>query len=123
MRQIIVGLALVAAPLAPAHAQTMTVATFLGKAEALMKKGPMALFSSDVGKLKAEIGNSAKQLRIERTAAEKAGRKPSTCIPSKISLSSSEVLDHFRAIPPAERNMPVKTAFAGLVRKKHPCPA
>ncbi len=125
MRHFALGLALIALPLTPAAAQTMTVATFLAKADALMKKGAMALFSSDIGRLKGEIGNSAKQLRAEQAAARKAGRRPDFCMPpqGKAEIGSNEVLTHFRSIPPAQRGMPVKAAFAGLMRKKYPCPA
>lgn len=124
MRTFALGLVLLTLPLSAADAQTMSVATFLAKAEALQKKGAMALFSSDIGKLKGEIVNSGKQLREERLSAEKAGRKPATCAPprGKASIGSNELLAHFRSIPPAQRNQPVKAAFASLLRKKYPCP-
>lgn len=115
--------ALLAAPLAPAHAQTMSVSTFLAKADALQKKGPLALLSGDVKRLKAEVVNSGKQLRAEQKAVQRVGGKPLTCMPDKASISSNELLAHLRAIPPAQRDMPIKAAFAGLMRKKYPCPA
>ena len=109
---------------APAAAQTMPVSEFLARAEVLQKKGAMALFSKDIGVLKGEITNSGKQLRAEQVAAEKAGRKPATCLPAKkANINSDELLAHFRSIPPAQRNMSVKAGFAGLMRKKFPCPA
>ncbi len=124
MRLIGLGLLMVAAPLAPAQAQTMSVAEFLAKAEALKAKGAMALFSSDIGRLKNEITNSGKQLRAERLAAQKAGRKPAFCPPEKGkgSINSDELLGHFQSIPPAQRSVSVKAGFAGLMRKKYPCP-
>jgi hypothetical protein len=123
MRKIVLGAALCLAPLTAAHAQTMTVATFLAKAEALKKKGAMAVFSSDIGKLKAEVEGSGKQLRAERLAAQKSGGKPAFCPPpaGKGSVNSNELLAHFNAIPPAQRGMSVKDGFAGLLRKKFPC--
>ena len=124
MKKLMIGLVLVAAPLTGAQAQAMPVSEFLAKADALQKKGAMALFSSDFGLLKKQIQNSGKALRAEQVAAEKAGRKPATCLPAKpAEVSSNEVLSHFRSIPPAQRGMTVKTAFAGLMRKKFPCPA
>jgi hypothetical protein len=125
MRKIALGLLLAATAPTAAHAQTMTVADFLARAEALQKKGAMALFSGDIGKLKGEIVNSGKQLRAERLSAQKAGRKPAFCPPErgKGSVNSNELLAHFRAIPPAQRGMSVKAGFAGLMRKKYPCPA
>lgn len=123
MRKLLIAALAAASPLAPASAQSMPISEFLAKADALQKKGPMALFSGDIGKLKAEVVNSGKQLRAEQEAARKAGRKPATCLPEKANVTSTELLAHFRAVPPAERGVPVKTAFAGLVRKKYPCPA
>lgn len=125
MRKIALGLLIAVAPLTAAQAQTMSVAEFLAKADALQKKGAMALFSSDIGKLKNEVMSSGKQLRAERLAAEKVGRKPATCAPpkGKASINSNELLAHFRSIPPAQRSMSVKDGFAGLLRKKFPCPA
>ena len=123
MRHIAAALLLLAAPLTALQAQTMPVSTFLAKAEALKKKGPMALFSSDIGLLKKEIQNSAKGLRAEQIAANKAGRKPSSCMPAKAPINSNELLEHFQSIPPAQRSMPVRSAFASLIRKKFPCPS
>jgi hypothetical protein len=123
MRKILIVALAAAVPLTPLLAQTMPVSDFLAKADALRKKGPMALFSGDIGKLKGEVVNSGKQLRAEQAAAQKAGRKPATCMPAsgKASVSQNDLLSHFRAIPPAQRNMTVKAAFAGLMRKKYPC--
>ena len=123
MRKLLIAALAAASPLAPASAQSMPISEFLAKADALQKKGPMALFSGDIGKLKAEVVNSGKQLRAEQEAARKAGRKPATCLPEKANVTSTELLTHFREVPPAERGVLVKTAFAGLVRKKYPCPA
>jgi hypothetical protein len=125
MRKTLIVALAAAVPLTPLFAQSMPVSEFLAKADALQKKGAMAVFSGDIGKLKAEVTNSGKQLRAEQVAAQKAGRKPATCMPEqgKASISSNELLAHFRSIPPAQRNMTVKAGFAGLMRKKYPCPA
>jgi hypothetical protein len=106
-----------------AQAQSMPVSEFLAKAEALQRKGPLALFSSDIGKLKAEVQNSGKALRAEQEAARNAGRTPATCMPAKAAVSSNELLAHLRTIPPAQRGIPVKAAFASLLARKYPCPA
>jgi hypothetical protein len=114
-------LLLMAMPIGGARAQSMPVSQFLADAEALQKKGAMALFSSDLRLLKQEIQNSGKQLRAEQKAARQAGRTPATCMPAKASMNSNELLAHFRSIPAEQRNMPVKAALAGLMRKKYPC--
>ena len=121
MRNTVLFLLLAAAPITAVEAQTMPVSTFLQKAEALKKKGAMALFPSDIGVLKAEIQNSAKALRAEQLAAKKAGTKPSLCMPEKAAVNSNELLAHFQSIPPEQRSMPVRAGFASLMRKKYPC--
>lgn len=101
----------------------MNVATFLAKAEALQKKGPMALLSKDIGVLKREVVGSGKLLKAEREAATKAGRTPAYCPPPKASFNSNELLAHLRAIPPQQRGMSIKDAFSGMMRKKYSCRA
>lgn len=112
---------LLSVPATALRAQTMPVSTFLAKAEVLKKRGPFALLSSDYGKLKAEVDNSAKALGREQSAARKAGRQPATCMPSKISIGTDELLDHFRSIPRAQQGMSVKAALLTFVDKKYPC--
>ena len=121
MKKRIAALALALAPISALHAQNMPLAQFLTKADALEKKGALALFSKDIGVLKKEIQNSALAVRRDQIAARKAGRKPATCMPDKIKLDSDDLLAHFRAIPAAQRNVPVKAAFADMMRKRYPC--
>jgi hypothetical protein len=121
MKKTVLAMALALAPLTAAAA--MPVSTFLAKAEALQKKGPMALFSSDIGVLKKEMKTSGAQIKAERTAAMKAGRKPDFCPPAKASMTSDELLNHLRAIPAAQRGMPFKAAYKSFLVRKFPCPA
>ncbi len=123
MRHAAIALLLIAAPLAAVHAQSMPISTFLAKADALQKKGAMALFSSDVGLLKKEIQYSGKALRAQQVAAKKAGGKPVYCMPAKATVSSGELLTHLRSLPPAQRSQPIQAGVASLMRKKYPCPA
>ena len=104
------------------HAQAMPVATFVAKADALKKRGPFALLSSDYGRLKAEVNNSAKTLGAEQAAARKAGRKPATCMPNKSSIGTDELLEHFRAFARSQHGSTVKAALLSFVNKKYPCP-
>lgn len=120
MRKFALTLLLAAIP-AAAQAQSMTVADFLARAEALERKGALALFSSDLKLLKAQMQNSGKQLRAEQVAAQKAGRKPATCLPAKASMESDELLRYFRSIPPQQRSMTVKAGLAGFASRKFPC--
>ena len=124
MKKLIVAAVIAAAvPVTPLAAQNMPLNQFLAKAEALQKKGPMALLSSDLGRLKKEIQNSGKQLRAERLAAQAAGRKPAFCPPEKgVGLGSNEILSHFRSIPPAQRErMRAKDGMRSLMARKFPC--
>ena len=125
MRKIAFVLLLTVAPVTAAHAQNMPLNQFLTKANALEKKGPLALVSGDFGLLKREMQNSFKQLRAERLAAKAAGRKQAFCPPEKgASLGSSEILSHFRSIPQPQRDrMRTKDAFRNLMVRKYPCPA
>ena len=125
MRHIAVALLLIAMPATALEAQSMNVATFLAKADALQKKGPLALLSSDLGLLKKEVQDAGLSLRKERLAAKSAGRPQAFCPPEKgVSLGPNEVLGHFRSIPPAQRSrLQVRDAMRGLMAKRFPCPA
>lgn len=123
MRKWLLGLTLAAMPLAPSIAQSMPVATFLAKVDALQSKGPLALTSSDLGLLKSEVAAAGKSLREERLAAVAAGRKPAYCPPDKGSMDSDELIAAMRAIPPAERpRTDVRSALKALMISKYPCP-
>lgn len=105
-------------------AQAMDVATFLVKADALEKKGMLALMSSDYKLLMGELRTQGEALRAERLAASKAGRKPAYCPPAKQSLNAKEVLTAFRTIPVAQRSrIQVKDALRALMARKYPCRA
>ena len=107
----------------PAAAQAMDVATFLTKADGLKKKGMMALFSSDLKPLKAEIQNQSEALRQERIAAKAAGRPQAYCPPGdRGSLNSDELLAAFHTIPAAQQpRVEVKDALRALLARKYPC--
>jgi hypothetical protein len=123
LRHIALALLLVAAPATALQAQAMPVSTFLAKADALKKKGPLALFSGDMKILKREINGSAKAYGAEIGAAKKAKNPQHSCPPKSIKLSPDDILGHFNSIPPAQRNMSVKAAFYGMMKKRYPCPA
>ena len=103
--------------------QAMTVAVFLQKAEALEKKGALALFSSDLGRLKAEMKQAGQALKAERLAAQRAGRQVGFCPPEGgARLNSNELLAHFSSIPPAQRQrMHVRDGLRSLMIRKFPC--
>jgi hypothetical protein len=109
-----------AAP-ALAAAGDMTVATFLAKAEALKKKGPLALMSSDLSLLKQE-GTAAGQSYRARLARERTAGKPSSCPPKGVKVDSDKLLGHLRTYPPAARtSTTMTTAIADYFIQTYPC--
>jgi hypothetical protein len=118
------ALALAAMAAAPAYAAggDMSVATFLGKAEALMAKGPFALLSKDVKVLRAE-GEAASDVYHARLARERAQGNPSSCPPRKPKEpSNSEFLKHLRSYAPAVRAVTkMNVAMGDWYIRTYPC--
>lgn len=113
------GLAMIAA----AAEAAMPLPVFLAKADALQKKGPLALFSSDIRVLKDEIQTATLSLRNERLAAKAAGKPQAFCPPAEGGkLGSNELLASLRQIPPAERaRMDVREGLKRFLAHKYLC--
>lgn len=101
----------------------MPVQTFLAKAEALKKKGPLALFSGDMKLLRSEIAADALELRKERLATAAAGRPTAFCPPSGgIKLTDRDVLSAMEAVPVAQRaSIDTRTALRAYFARRYPC--
>jgi hypothetical protein len=110
---------------AAASAQSMNADTFYQKAMGLKKKGPMALFSGDIGILMREGQGAGKAAGLARKAALKAGTKPRYCPPSEVSgLDRHEYLDRLGRIPQAERRrIDITEATNRIMAGKFPCAA
>jgi len=123
VRKLLLAAALVVVPVTAL--QAMTVALFLEKADALQRRGALAMFSSDLRLLKGEVQTAAASLRAERLAAVRGGRRPAFCPPGPGGrFDSDEILRHFRAIAPAQRaRMEVRDGLRSLLVRKYPCPA
>ncbi len=105
-----------------APASAMTVAEFMGKVAGLKAKGPMALFSSDIGVLKREGMAAGQSIKADQEAAAAAGRPAATCVPKGAKINSNELLAYFDKIPAAQqRAMTVKQGMVSLFRQKWPC--
>jgi hypothetical protein len=115
--------AALAVALAGAAEAAMPLPVFLQKAEALEKKGMLALFSSDLGLLKNEVHAATEALRAERLAARAAGRAQAYCPPRDSgSMTSDALLAALRQIPPAQRaHMDVKDGMRTILARKFPC--
>lgn len=109
----------------PVSAQAMTVEEFLVKAYALKAKGPFALFSSDLGPVKAEIKSVATSYRADLRADKAAGRPPHSCPPPEGSdaakIKPAAFLAELEKIPPNQRSMSMKTAFYLIMKRRWPC--
>lgn len=118
MKFILVAVgAMIASP-----ALAMPATTFLAKADALMAKGPMALFSKDIGLLKAEGARVGNELKAERLALVAQRKSASYCPPPKSSLSSDELIKGMRRIPKTElAKMQFKDAMRRVLEQKFPC--
>jgi hypothetical protein len=116
-----------AVALMPASAQAMTVEEFLVKARALKAKGPLALFSSDLAPVKAEIKAVATAYRADLRADRAAGRAPHSCPPPEGSeaakIKPAVFLAELEKIPPQQRSMSMKTAFYQIMKRRWPCPS
>ena len=116
---------LLAAPtLALAAPGDMSVATFIAKGEALQKKGMLAMMSSDMKLLQAEMQGASAYYRARLAADQQAGRPRHSCPPPKgqAKMDSAEIMAHMKSYPVDRRAlMPVKQAFADLMAKKYPC--
>ena len=120
-RVILAGLALVAVPFASASA--MPVSTFLTKADALQKKGAMAVFSKDLKLLMNQVKTDAGELKAANQAAVAAGKPKAYCTPGKgVKLTNRDVLDAMRAVPPSQRPATsTKDALRSYFAKRWPC--
>lgn len=97
---------------------------FLDRANRLLRKGPLALFDPDYRRLRAEGVRAGTQIRLEREAAERAGRPILYCSPKpRADLGNMEFLRGLQAIPPAERaRISLKDGMLRVLQRKYPCP-
>ena len=100
-----------------------TAQNFLERANRLKARGPLALFDSDYGRLKAEATAVGKAIGDERIAAERAHRPILYCSPTaRAKLGNFEFIDGLAAIPTAERaRMSLKDGMLRVLQKKYPC--
>jgi hypothetical protein len=100
-----------------------TAQNFLDRANRLKAKGPLALFDSDYGRLKAEATAVGRSIGDDRRAAERTGKPVLYCSPTaRAKLGSYEFIDGLAAIPPAQRStLSLKDAMVRVLQKKYPC--
>lgn len=108
---------------AAASAQAMPVATFLTKADALKKKGPLALVSGDIKLLMGQVKTDAGELRSERLAAKVAGKRTAFCPPEAgTKMTDKDILAAMQAVPTAQRaSTSTKDALKAFLARRYPC--
>jgi len=107
-----------------ASAQSMNAELFYKRSNALIAKGPLALFSrGEISALMTEAANAGKAARAERLAAVAAGKPPRACPPPKSSMGSDEFMKRLGAIPAAERaRITMTEAMTRITIARFPCP-
>jgi len=104
--------------------QAMTVAVFLEKADALERRGMMAMFSSHLRLLKTEVKGASQALKAERDRRRASGQPPLYCPPERARMKSDDLLAHLRSIPPAQRQrMEFRDALRLMLVRRYPCPS
>jgi hypothetical protein len=123
MRGWLLATALAAVALPGAAEAAMPLPVFLQRAEALEKKGMLALFSGDMKLLKEEVQSSLLSVRAERLAAKAAGRPQAFCPPAEGGkLTSDELLAGLRQIPSAVRaRIDLREGLKRVLVRKYPC--
>ena len=101
-----------------------TAEQFLQRAERLLGKGPLALVDADYKRLQREGKAAGDSIRLEREAAERAGRPILYCSPRpRAELGNMEFIRGLRAIPQAQRErMSLRAALLVVLQRKYPCP-
>ena len=112
---------LCASPLSAAP--RLNVATFLARAQALERKGPLAIFSGDLKLLTNQVKADFAEIRQERLAAKAAGKPTGFCPPEKgVKLSDKDIMAAMQAVPVADRaRTDTKSALRVLLVRRYPC--
>jgi hypothetical protein len=124
MYRLGLALFLTIAPVAAAEAQNMPVSQFLAKAEALKKKGPLALLSGDLKLVMNQVKQDSAQLRAENKALDAAGKRKHYCAPPNSKVTDKELLAAVEQVPVAQRpRTSTKEAFKAYFARRYPCKA
>lgn len=108
---------------AMASAQSMGAEVFFQKAQALQRKGMMAMFSGDVKKLMKEAKAAGESARAQRLATLRAKEKPRYCPPAGSQrMGSDEFMQRLGAVPRADRiRINMTEAMIRILAVKFPC--
>ena len=112
--------------LCAAPAGAMNVQIFLAKAERLEKRGPLAIFSSDLKLLMNQVQADMNAIKAEKDQADAAHRPSAFCPPKgqKINMTDKDILGAMRAVPPAKRAATdTRDALRAYFGRRFPCKA
>ncbi|SNT20856.1 hypothetical protein [Sphingopyxis indica] len=102
----------------------MSVATFLARANNIMRLGPLAAATPEAYQLKNEVIATAKRYKARIDAQRSAGRPTTSCPPETGSLTPEEWLAHLNSYPARIRSkLSLYAAFDALMKKRYPCPS
>jgi len=123
MRPVFAALLFLAAAVPASAAAPGGAENFLNRADRLLGKGPLALFDGDYKRLQREGTAAGDSIRLEREAAEKAGKPILYCSPKpRADLGNMEFIAALRKIPTAERQrMSLRAAMLQVLQRKYPC--
>ncbi|HEY7006332.1 MAG TPA: hypothetical protein VH392_07580 [Sphingomicrobium sp.] len=101
----------------------MPVSDFLSKFESLDPKGDPDRLATGLGELRAEVQEDASELRAERLAAEREGKKPAYCpAADAVQPTAEEIVAALEEIPEGDRPLiEVKDALRGYLAYRFPC--
>jgi hypothetical protein len=123
MRRLILAASALLLTVPAAAAAPGTAENFLNRADRLLGKGPLALFDGDYKRLQREGNAAGTSIRLEREAAEKAGKPILYCSPKpRAELGNMEFLRELRKIPQTDRQrMTLRDAMLLVIQRKYPC--
>ena len=103
----------------------MPVSTFLGKAAALKRKGPLAMFSGDLKMLMNQVNRDGAELKAENDAAAAAGKPKAYCRPATgVQIGTKQIIEAMEAVPQAQRaRTSTKAALRAYFARRFPCKA
>ena len=106
-------------------AAAMNVQIFLAKAERLQKRGPLAIFSSDLKLLMNQVQSDMTAIKAEKDQADAAHRPSAFCPPKdqKITMTDKDILAAMQAVPaPRRATTDTRDALRAYFRRRFPCP-
>ena len=107
----------------PVMAQAqMTVSQFLEIGRDVPRNRAAAMLRSETRQLIRVATGAVNQVKAEQAAAERAGRRPTTCIPSTgTGITPETLVARFEAMPSSRRNVTVTQAIRDWMVERYPC--